>query len=96
MESRLTQGTPRDSMIRFATVVFPDALPPARPGVCVWRGRERKERRGEKEKGGGIERRRREKGVCYYMTVCCNSRRLTYDKCIHHLPLSIVPGRSAW
>ena len=53
MESRLTQGTPRDSMIRCATVVFPDALPPARPGVCVWRGRERKERRGEKEREEG-------------------------------------------
>ena len=61
-------------MILLATVVFPDALPPARPGgcvwsvcvcVCVWRGRERKERRGRE----GEEREREEEGVCYYACV---------------------------
>ena len=31
MDSTLTHGTPRDSIIRVATVVFPEALPPANP-----------------------------------------------------------------
>lgn len=67
MESRLTQGTPRDSMIRFATVVFPDALPPARPGVCVWRGRERRE---EERKKGRRDREEEERERCVLLYDC--------------------------
>ena len=84
MESRLTQGTPRDSMIRFATVVFPDALPPARPGVCVWRERERKERRGERgrreeeRKKGRRDREEEERERCVLLYDCVLQLKTTH------------------
>lgn len=80
MESRLTQGTPRDSMIRFATVVFPDALPPARPGVCVWRGRERKreKRREEERKKGRRDREEEERERCVLLYDCVLQLKTTH------------------